>query len=179
MTIEKTNIEGVCIVEPKVFTDERGAFVKPFNKDDFLANGMVGQFDENFFSVSQKNVIRGMHFQLPPHDHAKLIYVTRGAIIDVVLDLRTSSPTYGKHISTELSAKNFKMMYIPRGCAHGFLALEDHSYTVYLQETVRNAEAEAGIRTDSFGMKWGVAKPIVSQRDQEFPTLKEFKSPFK
>ena len=178
MNIINTKINGVYVIEPTVFTDERGSFVKPFSKDVFQEKNLVTNFEENFFSFSKKDVIRGMHFQTPPHDHIKLIYVPKGKILDVVLDLRKESPTYGQHVSKELSEANKTMMYIPRGCAHGFLSLEEDSCTMYLQETIRNAESENGIHFNSFGMNWTTENPIVSTRDQEFCNLSEFKSPF-
>jgi dTDP-4-dehydrorhamnose 3,5-epimerase len=119
-----------------------------------------------------------MHFQIPPQDHTKLVYVPHGAVTDVVLDLRKGSPTFGGHIAVELSAENHMMLYIPVGCAHGFISREDGTRVVYLQSTMRSAEHEAGIRFDSFGMDWGVNDPIVSKRDQVFQTLGEFDSPF-
>src|SRR3989338_2101838 len=146
----ETKLKGVYIMGPDVFSDERGFFLKSFDKDTFIENSLVGNFEENFFSVSKKNVIRGMHFQTPPNDHAKLVYVTHGSILDVVLDIRKGSPTYGEYVSEELSAKNHKMIYIHRGCAHGFISLADNSCTVYLQETARRAESESGIKFDSF-----------------------------
>lgn len=178
MKIQKTKIDGVYIIEPDFFKDDRGLFLKPFNKDIFKKNGLVCEFEENFYSMSKKDVIRGMHFQNPPNDHAKLIYVPKGAILDVVLDIRNDSPTYGQYVSEELSDQNFKIMYIPRGCAHGFLSLVDDSCTVYLQETVRVAESENGVNINSFGIEWGVKNPIVSERDRNFKNLNDFKSPF-
>jgi dTDP-4-dehydrorhamnose 3,5-epimerase len=178
MKLNPTKLPGVFIVEPAVHADNRGVLTKPFHKQAFADQGLVNNFEESFYSISHKDVIRGMHFQTPPQDHAKLIYVPRGAILDVVLDIRRDSPTYGQYIASELSAKNFKMMYIPRGCAHGFLALRNNSCTLYLQETMRSAEHEGGIHFDSFGMNWGVKKPILSDRDQSFPTLTEYQTPF-
>jgi len=178
MKITKTKLNGVYIIEPEVFRDERGLLTKPFHKDTFTQHGMDFNFEESFYSISKKGVARGMHFQIPPKDHSKLVYVPNGAILDVILDLRKGSPTYGKHVSVELSDLNHKMIYIPTGCAHGFLSLKDNSCTTYLQSTMRSAEHEGGIRIDSFGMDWPVTKPIISTRDQSFPTLKEFKTPF-
>jgi dTDP-4-dehydrorhamnose 3,5-epimerase len=178
MNIIKTELDGVLIIEPQVFKDERGEFVKIFHKDTFAENGMASDFAESFFSVSQKNVIRGMHFQIPPEDHAKLVYATAGKILDVVLDIRKGSPAYGKFISVELSGENHKMVYIPSGFAHGFLSLADDSCMTYLQSTMHAKECDAGIRLDSFGMDWGVSKPIISQRDRNFPELADFNSPF-
>jgi dTDP-4-dehydrorhamnose 3,5-epimerase len=178
MKIIDTKIEGVKILQPDIFNDERGSFTKPFHKETFEKNGLNTRFDESFYSVSKKGCIRGMHFQVPPADHAKLVYCPAGAIMDVVVDIRKSSTTFGQFVNVELSQKNGTMIYIPRGCAHGFLSLEDGSVTVYMQETMRSAEHEGGIKYDSFGMDWGVDAPILSKRDQVFPTLAEYNSPF-
>lgn len=178
MKIEKTKIEGVYIIEPDIFIDERGTFVKPFNKNVFKKEGLVTNFEENFYSISRKNVIRGMHFQKPPKAMAKLVYVSSGAILDIVLDIRKNSPTYGQHINIEISDKNHLAVYIPAGCAHGFLSLEDDSCTVYLQETVRSVEDELGINIKSLGLDLGAINLIISERDKKLPYLKDFDSPF-
>ncbi len=173
-----TKIAGVKIIQPTPFGDERGSLVKPYHKETFQKLGLDFPIGEIFYSISNKNVIRGMHFQIPPADHIKLVYVSSGAVTDVVVDMRKSSSTYGQYVAVELSQKNGTMIYIPRGCAHGFIARENDSCVVYLQETMRSAEHEAGIKYDSFGMDWGVPNPIVSKRDQAFPTLAEYNSPF-
>lgn len=178
MNFTQTEIPGVFIIETPAYEDGRGAFVKTFHKDSFNQKHLNVTFRECFYSVSKKNVIRGMHFHLPPKDHAKLIYVTHGAILDVVLDLRIGSPAYGKYITAELSQKNHKLIFIPTGCAHGFLSLREGTCTTYLQSGTYSKEHDTGIRYDSFGMDWGVGFPILSQRDQEFVALREFASPF-
>lgn len=178
MKITSTKLSGVFVIETDSFEDERGVFVKVFHADIFKGNNLNVDFKESFYSISNKNVIRGMHFHLPPNAHAKLVYVTSGSIIDVVLDLRKDSPTYGQYASMELSKKNHKMMYIPVGCAHGFLSLEDTSCTVYLQTTTYSKECDAGIKLDSFGMDWPVKNPVISVRDQGFMQLRDFSSPF-
>ncbi len=166
------------IIEPNVFTDERGTFVKPYHKETFEKAGLSPHFEESVYSISHKDVIRGMHFQTPPQDHAKLVYVPHGAILDVILDIRKGSPTYGQFESVELSDENYRMVYIPKGFAHGFISLKDNSCTTYLQSTMRSAEHEAGIHINSFGMEWGVENPILSKRDKEFPALETFDTPF-
>lgn len=178
MKIIETNLGGVHVIELDIFEDDRGHLVKPFNKNYFTENGLTSDFEENYYSISNKNVIRGMHFQTNESNHAKLVYVTRGSILDVVLDLRKSSMTYGKYFSIELSGENGKAIYLPRGCAHGFLSLEDNTCTVYLQEKERSVERENGIHFNSFGVNWGVESPIVSKRDQELQDLNDFDSPF-
>lgn len=115
-----------------------------------------------------------MHFQMPPHDHEKLVYVPIGAILDVVLDLRKESETYMKHFSVELTDNNYKSIFIPKGCAHGFKALEDNTITVYNVATEYNANADMGIKYDSFGYNWQLEAPILSNRDIDFLTFKEY-----
>lgn len=174
----ETALPGVCILEPKIFQDERGLFIKTFNQTIFDELGLPFSLAESYYSTSQKNVIRGMHFQTPPAAHVKLVYVTSGSITDVVVDIRRGSPTYGQSITIDLSATNRRLVYIPVGCAHGFLSLEDESCVVYCQSTGYAPESDAGIRYDSFGFDWGVADPIMSARDQAFPTLADFETPF-
>ncbi len=179
MNFVETAILGVYIIEPNVFNDERGLFTKTFHKETFEKYNLECDFKESFYSFSTKGVIRGMHFQLPPHDHAKLIYVTNGKIIDVAVDIRKKSPSYSRFISVELSKENCKMLYVPRGCAHGFAAIsEDDACVVYLQTTMYNPESDTGILYNSFGMDWGIEDPIISKRDLSFIPLKGFDSPF-
>lgn len=178
MKTEQTALAGVYIVHQDLFEDERGTFTKIFNSDVFDAAGLTANFRESYYSVSKKDVIRGMHFQIPPNDHTKLVYVTNGVITDVVLDIRKGSPTYGQFISIELSAENRKMTYIPPGFAHGFLSLQDGTSVTYLQTTVHSPDHDRGVHVNSFNMAWAVAAPIMSQRDQSFPSLKDFQTPF-
>lgn len=178
MDITEKEIKGVYIITPSVFSDERGQFVKTFSSESLEAVGVRLEPKEGFYSISKKNVIRGMHFQTPPMDHAKLVSCPSGAILDVVVDIRKDSPTYGKFVSIELTPENGKAIYIPSGCAHGFLSLKENSVTAYLQSTVRSEKHEGGLRFDSFGMDWKVSSPITSARDLSFPTLADFISTF-
>ncbi len=178
MIFNKTKIDGLYIIEPDVFSDERGSLIKPFHKETFIKNGLDFIFEESLYTLSKKGVLKGMHFQSPPKDQSKLVYVQSGAILDVILDIRKKSPTYGQYISVELSDKNHKMVYLPEGCAHGFLSLEDNSCVGYLQSKMLSKTDEGGVRLDSFGMDWGVKNPIISTRDQAFPALEDFKTPF-
>jgi dTDP-4-dehydrorhamnose 3,5-epimerase len=123
-------------------------------------------------------VIRGMHFQLPPHQHSKIVFCPRGAILDVILDLRKEQKTYGQYFKVELSAANHKALYIPEGFAHGFKALTDDSLTCYFVSSQYHKEADTGIRYDSFGMNWDEESPVVSPRDLSFAELSGFESPF-
>jgi dTDP-4-dehydrorhamnose 3,5-epimerase len=178
MTIQKTELEGVYIVDNFVAKDERGTFVKTFNQQGFKDNELEFEVRESYFSISQKDVIRGMHFQMPPHDHQKLVYVPQGSILDVVVDLRKKSATYLRHISVELTASNYKSIFIPKGCAHGFKSLQDDTITVYNVATEYNPISDEGIHYDSFGFDWEVKGPIISIRDTGFLKLNDFNSPF-
>ena len=178
MNVQKTDIPGLLILTPFVHKDERGAFIKTFHMKQYEELGLNSTIQESFYTVSNKNVLRGMHFQLPPHDLDKIVYVTKGRVLDVVLDLRTQSPTYKKAFSIELSYENNLQLYIPKGCAHGFLSLEDDSYINYFQSTMYHQDSDTGIKHDSFNFNWPVEDPIMSPRDKNFVRLNEFKSPF-
>ena len=178
MKFVKTKLDGVYVIEPNIFEDERGEFIKTFHKDTFIKNGLNVDFKESYYSISKKNVLRGMHFQTPPQDYSKLVYVTSGSIIDVVLDIRKGSPTYGKYTQVELSDRNGKSIYIQAGFAHGFLSLEDDTCVIYAQTAMYSPENDSGIRADSFGFNWPVDKYIISKRDQNFVDFKNYASLF-
>lgn len=173
MIINPTELNGVFEIKNSIFEDQRGSFVKTFHWDTFAQYGLEAEFKESFYSVSKKNVLRGMHFQLPPHDHAKLVYVADGEILDVALDIRKDSPSFGRFFSTKLSDVNAKSLYMAKGFAHGFLTLSDSATVVYLTTSVHAPEYDSGVRWDSFGFDWGAKKPIVSQRDCSFKLLDE------
>jgi dTDP-4-dehydrorhamnose 3,5-epimerase len=172
------SLPGVRLLEPRVFRDERGAFVKTYHEDTLRAAGINFVMKEEFYSLSGKGVLRGMHFQIPPEDHAKLVYCVHGRVLDVLLDLRRSSPTFGKSASRELSTENRLMFYIPAGIAHGFLSREEGSVMVYKTTTVHSPACDAGIRWDSFNFDWGLASPVLSPRDAGLPAFADFMSPF-
>jgi dTDP-4-dehydrorhamnose 3,5-epimerase len=174
MTLEKTNLNDVFIINNFNVNDERGMFVKTFNKNLFNELNLNFEIRESYFSISKRNVIRGMHFQLPPHDHEKLVYVPQGAILDVVVDLRKKSHTYGKCISVELSDQNKKSIFIPKGFAHGFKSLLDDTITVYNVATEYNSTVDSGIHYNSFGFNWKIDNPIISQRDSAFAGINNF-----
>lgn len=176
--LKATEIPGVFEIDFFHLKDDRGTFVKTLHQP-FLENaGLEGVFTESFYSVNNKNVIRGMHFQTPPDDHAKIVYCTSGKLIDVILDIRTNSPSYGKYISVELSADNFKGVYLPKGTAHGFCNLEDNTCMTYLTSTVHSPSNDGGILYNSFGFEWPVENAVHSERDLEFQRLTDYKSPF-
>lgn len=177
MVVEETAFEGLKVLRNFVSHDRRGTFIKTFNAAQFAQVGLNTDWQESYYSVSHQGVVRGMHFQLPPHDHEKLVYVTAGQILDVVVDLRPDSATYQQVFSLTLNPHE-ATLYIPRGFAHGFLALTPDATVVYTVATSYQPTADAGIRWDSLGFAWPVAAPIISDRDAAFPGLAEFNSPF-
>lgn len=178
MELKATNLPGVFIVEQSVFKDRRGSFVKMFQRSFFDKHGLESDFTENYYTRSREDVVRGMHFQTPPFDHAKLVTVIQGTILDVVLDLRKASPTYGKWEAFELSRENRKSIYIPRGFAHGFAALSELAIAYYMVSSEYNFDSDKGILWNSFGFQWPVSNPVVSDRDLAFPAFSDFNSPF-
>ncbi|RYD56198.1 MAG: dTDP-4-keto-6-deoxy-D-glucose epimerase [Sphingobacteriales bacterium] len=166
------------VIDLPAFFDARGSFVKTFHDTILKEAGIDFTLRESYFSLSNKDVIRGMHFQMPPHQHAKIVFCPQGAILDVIVDLRKDSPTYGQHYEQELSAENHKAYYIPEGFAHGFKALTDNAITYYLVSSEYNQPSDTGIRYDSIGFDWGVQQPIISVRDLSFPAIQAFDSPF-
>lgn len=178
MNIIDTPFDGLYILETTNFKDNRGNFQKLFNFDSFREHNLDTDFKEFYYSVSQKGVVRGMHFQVPPCDHTKLVYVSAGSIKDVVIDLRKKSHTYNQIFSLELNADDAKYLYIPKGFAHGFLSLENGTITNYAQSTCYSKEQDCGILYNSIDYNWNENNPIVSERDLSFNTLSLFKSPF-
>jgi dTDP-4-dehydrorhamnose 3,5-epimerase len=173
LKIEKTEIEGLYIISSKVVEDNRGCFTKVFQKEAF--KDIVNQeFKEIYYSVSSRNVIRGMHFQVPPYAHTKLVYVPNGSIQDVVLDIREDSKTYGKYFSVELNDSNRWGLIVPIGLAHGFLSLKENTIVCYHQTTEYKSDFDKGIHWNSFSFNWGINNPIISKRDSNFDTFKEY-----
>ncbi len=161
------------------FSDPRGKFVKLFTES--LVNvGMNQEFKirEVYYSLSRKNVLRGMHFQLPPHEHGKIVSCIAGRALDVVLDIRQNSPTYHHVISFNLDSNSGQSIFIPRGCAHGFLALEDNTILSYMVETEYNSHSDCGILWSSINFVWPFHSPVLSKRDQMHIGVKEFQTPF-
>lgn len=177
--LKPSNISGCFELQPKVFEDTRGRFVKVFHEQAFAEKDLETRFSEEYYSTSNKNVIRGMHFQLPPRDHVKVVYCVQGEVMDVVVDLRVGSLTYGHHVTFELSSRKANSIYIPKGMAHGFCALSDNAIMVYKVSTVYSPGHDAGISWDSVGIEWPTKEANLSQRDLSFPSLAEFNSPFK
>ncbi|MDI9363519.1 MAG: dTDP-4-dehydrorhamnose 3,5-epimerase family protein [Flavobacterium sp.] len=178
MNILSTDFRDLFVLELLSFKDTRGEFVKTIHAETYTASRLDYNFTESFYSVSNKNVIRGMHFQVPPQDHNKLVYVVKGKIIDVILDLRANEATFGQFYTVELSEVNRKAVYIGKGFAHGFLSLQDDTIVEYHTSTSQNRACEAGLLWSSFGYQWPVETPITSARDAAFESFQNFKSPF-
>ncbi len=178
MKIIDTEIEVLKVIELDKSCDYRGDFVKTVNQDSLLKMSIELDVAESYYSVSQKDVIRGMHFQVPPYDHNKLVHVLTGNVIDVVLDLRKNSKTYLKCMDFHLAGENPRALYIPKGLAHGFRSLEDGSLMLYYVSSVYNPQYDKGICYNSIGYDWKTDSPIISDRDKGFIALEDYKSPF-
>ena len=177
MKLIKELLSGCFLLQPNRFEDQRGCFVKTYNQGLLATLGVNLEICEEFFTISHKNVLRGMHFQLPPHAHDKLVYCNRGVVLDVLLDLRRGEG-YGCVASAQLSGENGRLIFIPKGIAHGFVALTDESLMLYKTSTEHAPESDCGIRWDSFGFDWDVDQPIISTRDEKQATFNDFVSPF-
>jgi dTDP-4-dehydrorhamnose 3,5-epimerase len=173
-----TPIPGCFEIQPRVFDDERGRFVKVFHEDAFRQLDLHTDFAEEYYSVSRRGVIRGLHFQTPPMDHVKLVYCTHGEVLDVVLDLRVGSPTFGQVATFTLSASKGNYVYLPKGLAHGFCVLSETATLVYKVSTVYAAEHDSGVLWNSIDLDWPTHNPILSERDRSFKPFSEFDSPF-
>lgn len=178
MKIEITPIEGLLVLQTENHEDNRGSFQKLFNRDFFAEHGLATDFCELYYSVNHKDVVRGMHFQTPPADHVKMVYVSRGRIMDAVVDIRKNSATYGQVFTREMDADKGEYLYIPKGLAHGFVSLEEDTIVNYAQTSCYDKEHDCGIDSMSIGIDWGVAELIRSGRDLTFPAMKDFISPF-
>lgn len=178
MQFESTIIQDVKLITQFHAHDLRGQFVKTFHEKSFFEAGISFTMKESFYSTSKQHVIRGMHFQHPPYQHAKIVFCTQGAILDVALDIRSASPTFGQFVCAELSAENNKALYIPEGFAHGFKSLTENALTFYFVSSENYREADDGILFSSFGMNWDCEEPILSDRDKSFVSFQQFKTPF-
>ncbi len=181
MEIEKTAFEGLVVLHPRVFGDERGYFFESYHQKKFReATGQEVTFVQDNESLSRGNVLRGLHFQRPPYAQGKLIRVIRGEVLDVVLDIRKSSPTFGEHFSIRLSQENKTMLYVPPGFAHGFLTLCDDTVFFYKCTAHYNKDAEDAIlwKDPQLGIDWGVSEPVVSTKDEQAKPFRELDSPF-
>lgn len=177
--LKQSKISGCFELQPKVFEDARGRFVKVFHEQAFADKGLETAYAEEYYSVSYGNVVRGMHFQLPPMDHVKMVYCVEGEVLDAVVDLRVGSPTYGQFELFELGSAKANTIYIPKGMAHGFCALSERAIMVYKVGTVYSPTHDTGIRWDSVGIPWPTAEAVLSDRDSSFPPFEDFISPFR
>ena len=179
MKIEKTFINDLIVLTPKVFEDSRGYFLESYNKKE-LANIIDVDFIQDNESLSQKNVMRGLHFQNPPYAQDKLVRVIRGAVLDVAVDLRKDQPTYGKHFAIKLSAKNKKQLFIPKGFAHGFLTLKKNTIFSYKCSDYYHPETEECIHCfdEDLAIDWKIKNVILSKKDKNGIKFSTFNSPF-
>ena len=182
MNVIKTAIEGTAVIEPKIFKDARGYFFESFSKREFDEKVAKVDFVQDNESCSSYGVMRGLHFQRPPFAQAKLVRCVKGAVLDVAVDIRKGSPTYGQHIAVELTEENHRQFFIPRGFAHGFAVLSDIAVFQYKCDNYYHPEADGGIYIldESLGIDWKIdaSKAILSDKDLRQPLLKDFDSPF-
>ena len=178
--ISKTPIEGLIVIKPAVFSDPRGYFIESYNESDFSAIGINDHFVQDNRSLSARGILRGLHFQKPPYAQAKLIQVVSGSVLDVVVDIRKNSDSYGKHFSIEISGENFLQLYIPEGFAHGFLTLEDNTVFSYKCASYYNKSSEDGLMWNDplLSIDWNIQNPLLSDKDMNFIGFDKFVSPF-
>jgi len=178
--IEQPNISGLKILQPAIYNDERGYFFESYNHETFKKLGIEDIFVQDNQSFSKKNVIRGLHLQVPPFAQAKLVRVIKGAVWDVAVDLRKNSPTYGQHFSVVLSEENQLQFYIPVGFAHGFATLEDNTLFAYKCSHVYHKDAEKSIlyNDKDLNIRWNIENPMVAEKDLQAVCFKDFISPF-
>lgn len=183
MEVIKTELEGVVIIEPKIFRDARGYFFESFSQKEFEEKVRKIAFVQDNESMSSYGVMRGLHFQLPPFTQSKLVRCVKGKVLDVAVDIRKGSPTFGKHVSVELSEDNHRQFFVPRGFAHGFAVLSETAVFQYKCDNFYAPQADGGISIldDSLGIDWKLPtdKVILSEKDTKHPLLKDFDSPFK
>ena len=182
MEFIKTNIEGVVILQPRIFKDARGYFFESFKESEFQENVCRTTFVQDNESYSSYGVVRGLHFQKPPYSQAKLVRVIKGAVLDVAVDLRKGSPTYGKHVAVELSAENKRQLMLPRGFAHGFSVLSETAVFAYKCDNLYCKEAEGGLCFDdpALGIDWriDISRALTSEKDRLYKPFTEFETCF-
>lgn len=182
MEVIKTNIDGVVILEPRIFEDSRGYFFESFSLREFEEKVCPINFVQDNESMSSYGVMRGLHFQRPPFTQSKLVRVIKGAVLDVAVDIRKGSPTYGQHVSVELTEDNHRQFFVPRGFAHGFAVLSDTAVFQYKCDQFYHPEADGGISIldGSLGIDWHIPtdKALLSEKDLKHALLKNFDSPF-
>lgn len=180
VTVIDTGFEGLLLFEPKVFEDPRGYFFESFNDDVYAKAGLKAKFVQDNQSLSQKAVLRGLHFQNPPYEQGKLVRVIKGAVLDITLDIRKKSPTYGKHFSVELNETNKKCLYVPPGFAHGFSTLENNTIFFYKCTNYYNKNSEGAVlwNDSDLNINWNIANPTLSEKDSNSKPFKDLVSLF-
>lgn len=182
MEVIKTAIEGVVIIEPRIFKDARGYFFESFSQREFEEKVSKINFVQDNESMSSYGVMRGLHFQRPPYTQSKLVRCVKGTVLDVAVDIRKGSPTYGQHVSVELSEDNHRQFFIPQGFAHGFAVLSETAIFQYKCDNFYHPEADGGISIldESLGIDWRIPtdKAILSEKDTKHPLLEDFMTPF-
>lgn len=180
MNVDRFEIEGLLLIKPSVFSDERGVFYETYSKLKYKELGLPDNFLQDNESISKKNVLRGLHFQSPPHDQGKLVRVIKGAALDVAVDIRKQSPTYGKYIMVELTEENKYQFWMPAGFAHGFLSLADETIFSYKCTNLYNKESESGLlwNDKDLNIQWNIENPTVSEKDTQLASFSSFNSPF-
>lgn len=175
MQFEKTSLDKVWLIKPRIFEDDRGHFLESFRKEIFKEQGVEYDFVQDNISTSTKGTIRGLHYQINPHSQAKLVMAVYGEILDVAVDIRKDSPTFGKYFSAVLNDKNRNMMLVPSGFAHGFSVLSDRATVAYKCDQYYHKESERGVRWNDpdVGVDWKTKTAILSDKDQKQPLLKE------
>lgn len=180
MEVVQTGIKDLLIIKPRIFEDPRGYFYESFNKKAFSNAGIDVEFVQDNQSLSQKNVLRGLHLQRPPYDQGKLVRVIQGAVLDIAVDIRKGSPTYGEHFKYRLDAKTKEMLWIPSGFAHGFVTLEDDTVFFYKCSNYYHKDSEISISWNDpdLGIDWECSEPVLSEKDKNGVAFRGFNSPF-
>ncbi len=182
MTFKETSIPGLILVEPKVFRDDRGYFLESFNRKAFFEAGINAEFVQDNQSLSNRGTLRGLHGQADPSAQGKLVRVIQGRVIDIAVDIRKNSSTFGQHVSVELTGDNFKMLWIPPGFLHGFSTLEDNTIFAYKVTSLYDRASEIGVKWNDpdLNIDWGIGEneAMLSDKDLILPLFKDFKSPF-
>lgn len=180
MKIVTLPVKDAYLIEPVTYSDERGLFFETYNKIFFESLDIKPEFIQDNQSISHKNILRGLHFQNPPFEQGKFVRVARGAVLDVIVDIRKSSPSFGQHYMVRLDDSNNLMLWIPPGFAHGFLSLENHTVFLYKVTNIYNKSSESGIRWNDpdLNINWQIENPLVSSRDANLSYFRNFMSEF-
>ena len=180
MKVSEIFIDGPLVIQPNVYKDERGYFLETYNEAEYVKHDIIAEFLQDNQSKSMKGALRGLHFQAPPFAQGKMVRVIKGAVLDVIVDIRVASPTYGQHYTIELTEDNFTIFWIPEGFAHGFATLEDDTIFVYKCTDVYDKQSEGGIlwNDPDLNIDWGIKNPVLSEKDKQNTLFKDLVSPF-